>query len=220
MRIEAAPVQLPQGHRPPRPTIPVRERVNRLEAVMQDRGTEHRRMSRRLPVPPLQQFEHQPGHVLRRWRHKGTHPHPDRAVASRFALVHDVACDDGMEAENVFVAHPLPGGLLFNMSQRGEVVEHLTPRPSGCVHGTAFLQRPNLAQGERVSLDGRRAVRVAGSRVLPQRRDPRHLHRGPLDPLPQRRDAFRPPQQGRGDGELRLIAHLADPLPESTVGQV
>jgi predicted GNAT family N-acyltransferase len=88
-----------------------------------------------------------------------------------------------------FGFHPLTESRQFDIAQPGEVVQHLAARSAVRRRQlAAFLKRPHLLQGQRIALNRRGSMAVAGPRVFLERRNPRYRHRCALDALPQDRD--------------------------------
>ena len=81
---------------------------------MQDGRAQHRREFCGLLVPPFKQFQHQAGHVVRRWRHIAAHAYANCPVTPRFALIHYLAREDAMQFKNMIVTDALRRRVLFH----------------------------------------------------------------------------------------------------------
>jgi hypothetical protein len=165
----------------------------------------------RFLVPPGQQFKHQARYFLGRRRHVTAHADVNGPVLPRCPLVHHVARDDLMQPQNLLVGDRAFAGVLLDEPKSGEIVQHLTFGAGG--HGGQFpalLDRADLSQRQRIALDGRRGMGVAGAGILLQRGNPAHLHRGGQDALAQCGNLLDVAQQRRAHAELRLITHAGN----------
>lgn len=76
------------------------------------------------------------------------HAHGDGAVAARLALIQDAVDEHAMRLKEVLVPDFLLPGILFDIAQSGEGVQHLAARPPVRRRQFAtFLKYPHLLQG-------------------------------------------------------------------------
>ena len=84
-----------------------------------------------------------------------THAHHDAPITPGVSLIHDAARDDRVQFENVLVGDRFNPKVLLHVTQAGEIVENLALGTLGnCGQRAAFLQLPDLLQGEWITFDG------------------------------------------------------------------
>lgn len=76
------------------------------------------------------------------------HTHGDGTVAARLALIHDAVGKQAMQLKEVLMPDFLLLGILFDIAQPGEGVQHLAARPPVRRRQFAtFLKYSHLLQG-------------------------------------------------------------------------
>ena len=101
--------------------------MNRLKAMMQDRGAQHRRELRCLRVPPLQQLKHQARHgVCRRWQIVPD-SHANGSVSTGFALIHYLTGQTAVQFQHVIVSDRLQRRRM-HVPRAGVLLQRRNPR--------------------------------------------------------------------------------------------
>src|SRR5436190_3333001 len=137
-----------------------------------------------------------------------SHSHTNRAIASGSPLVHHRARHDAMQFEYLGLGHGAALRVLFDKTQTRKIIGHFPLRTrSRRWYLPSLFNRAHLLECERIALDCSGGMRIADTRVLLQRRDPGHLHRGCGNPLMQRRNLLDLAEQTRGNSVNRPVLH-------------
>ena len=161
MSVEAATVQFPQREGAPDAAVDVAERVDGLEAIVEDCRADRGREVLRRPVPPVQELAHELGDIGRTWREVVTDTDLDGAVFPLVALVHDALAEDAVEHADLVLMDRVLVDVPLQVAEPGEVVDHLAPRARYGLRALGLVREgAYLREGERVALDGRRRVGV------------------------------------------------------------
>jgi len=119
--------------------------------------------------------------------------------------------------EKIFVRHSLLHGLLLDMAECGEIVQHLTPRTLRYSHRRSFFQSTDLLKRE-----GDYPSMAVELWVLRARES--FCNEGITAPesllpecVPAGQRCLPPGRAGLRDGELRLVAHAAQAANWSTL---
>ncbi len=107
----------------------------------------------------------------------------------------------------MLVADLLESGVLLDLPQPGEIVRHLPLEAGGRRREQAsLLDGAYFPKSQRMTLDGRGSMAIAGPGIFLKRGNPRQPDRRSENTLPQGSDLFNERKQRRRDRNAGLVS--------------